>query len=63
MKTFTLVGKINLVLGTSFFIMGIFLLILEISDGFSLKETPMSIAFTLIGISIFMSALFYKVSS
>ncbi|WP_172372341.1 hypothetical protein [Sporosarcina jiandibaonis] len=60
MKKLSLVGKINIGLGIILFLLGIFLFITELSEGFSLKDFPQSIAFILIGISIFLSASFYK---
>ncbi|MGJ9460632.1 hypothetical protein [Oceanobacillus sp. CF4.6] len=60
MKKLSLVGKINFVLGIIFLLLGIYLFIQELSAGFSLKDFPQSIAFILIGITIFLSASFYK---
>jgi uncharacterized membrane protein HdeD (DUF308 family) len=59
-KKLSLVGKINFVLGIILLLIGILLLIQELKVGFTLKKFPQSISFILIGISIFLSAFFYK---
>ncbi|MGJ9458974.1 hypothetical protein [Oceanobacillus sp. CF4.6] len=60
MKKLSLVWGINFVLGIIFLLLGLYLFIQELSEGISLKDFPQSIAFILIGITIFLSASFYK---
>ncbi|MFC2946751.1 hypothetical protein [Virgibacillus sediminis] len=60
MKKLSLVGKINLLSGIFLFLLGIFLLVQELAEGFSFKDFPQSIGLILIGISIFLSSFFYN---
>ncbi|WP_042221671.1 hypothetical protein [Oceanobacillus manasiensis] len=60
MKKISLVGKINFVLGTILLLLGIYFFIQELSEGLTLIDFPLSIAFMLIGISIILSSFIYR---
>lgn len=54
MEKLSLIGKINILVGIIFFLIGIFLIFTKTQE-----NSLLSISFLLIGISIFISAFFY----